>query len=122
MSKVKVYNDNMFDFKQKFRDEFIAIKAGGFVEMDYEDAVTFLGKPHGMKFDGHGHQKPESYKMLRIDGKQIQEDTKVTAFMCHKDGSLHATKELLDKHVNENFLDSLEDQELAETRKKTKRA
>lgn len=126
MSRVKVWNDNVHDFTQKFREETVFIKSKGFIEMDYEDAVTFLGKPFPMKFDGNRIQKPESYKMLRIetrDGKiPLEGETKVVAFKCHKDGTLHATQADLDKHINENFLDSLEDTELAEQRKKTKRA
>lgn len=121
MAQVKVWNDNTYDFAQTLRDEMIKIKAKSFVLMDYEDAVSFKSKPCGMKVDGSGVQLPESYKMIRIEG-EYGATVKDTEMVCHADGKKFHSKTDLEKHVDENFLENLEDKDLAETRKKTKRA
>lgn len=122
MPQVKVWNDNEYDFQQKFRDVIIKVKAKSYIMMDVEDAVSFKSEPCAVKRDGSGVQLPESYKMIRVEGLYGSPTAKVQGDVCHADGSVHHSKESLEKHVNEKFLDSLEDKELAETRKKTKRA
>jgi hypothetical protein len=94
---VKVWNDNHLPFVQDFRGDRIDIPAKGFVEMEYDDANSFLGKPFPMQFDGMGQPKPEGFKQLRIEGGPKFQDTQI-AYKCHIDGSLHGSKEELEKY------------------------
>lgn len=96
-SKVKVWNDNVHPFSQKFKGQEILIPAKNFIEMDYSAAQQFLGKPSPIKRDGMGQQDPVSYKMLRIEGTPKFEN-KVNAYKSHVDGSLHLTQEALEAH------------------------
>lgn len=98
MSLVKVWNDNSHDFEGKFKDQVIKIPARGFIEMEYDEAHSFKSAPHPMQFDGMGQQRPESYKMIRVEGARPQDNT-VLAFRCHMDGSLHPSAEALNAYV-----------------------
>ncbi len=96
--QAKVWNKNVHPFKQKFGSDVIEIPAGGFVEMEYHDAIRFKSKAYPIETDGGNQQKPESYKMLTVEplGDLNKENpTEVTAFKSMVDGSLHATKEAL---------------------------
>lgn len=97
MSTVKLWNRNVHPFSQDFRGEKITIPAGGYIEMDYSDAVAFKSKLSPVYFNGQGVQDPKSYKMLEVDGLPSHDITTV-AFKSHIDGSLHATKEARDAY------------------------
>lgn len=102
----KVWNDNTVDFVQEFKGDKIIVKAKGFIEMEYDEAVSFKSYPFAMKFDGMGQQTKESMKMLRVDGKP-QGGNQVTAYKCHADGSLHSSPEALNAYVQENHTTKL---------------
>ena len=103
MGLVKVYNDNVHPFTQKFKGEVITVPAKSFIEMELEEAVAFKSYPSPMKFDGMGQQDPKSYKMLRVEGSDVAKAVgeRVQAYRCHQDGSLHPTKEALEAHVKQ---------------------
>jgi hypothetical protein len=101
MAMAKVWNDNGLPFTQKFKGTVFTIPAGGFIEMEYEEAVSFKSYPFPMKFDGMGQQTQDSYKMIRVDGKP-DTGNQVVAYKCHADGSLHANPEALNAYVQEN--------------------
>ncbi len=107
MNLAKVWNDNELPFEQKFKDQVIHIPPHDYIEMEYTEAHSFLGAPFAMKFDGMGQQTKDSYKMLRVEGKP-DTDNQVTAFKCHADGSLHASKDALNSYVQKNFSVGLE--------------
>lgn len=117
MSQVKVWNDNVHPFSQKFKGEIINIPAKSFIEMDWDDAMQFKSKGSPMAFDGMNNQKPESYKMLRIEGRPSLED-RVIMYKCHLDGSIHATKDALEAHVKSLSSEVFADEEVVKTRKK----
>lgn len=100
MALVKVWNDNDVDFTQLYKDNRITIPAKGFIEMEWDEAISFKSYPHAMAFDGMGQQLKSSFKMIRVEGKPTQAD-QVVMFRCHKDGSLHASKEALTKYESE---------------------
>lgn len=92
MAFVKVRNLNKHPFKQKHKNgSNIEIPAGGFVEMDEEDAVVFLGQFSPVKLDNKGNHDPRYFKMLKIerDPKQIQKDrdSKPTCPVCREQTS-----------------------------------
>lgn len=97
MNLVKVWNDNVHVFKQKFRGDMVEIPPKSFIEMDWADAHSFKSKGSPMEFDGMGQPKAESFKMIRVEGQPDFQD-KVMAFKSHIDGSLHLTAEALEDH------------------------
>ena len=99
MNFAKVWNDNTVAFTQEFKGETITIPAQSFIEMDYSEAVSFKSYPAPMVFDGMGQQTRESLKMLRVEppANLVGANT-VVAYRCHKDGSLHGSKEELAKY------------------------
>lgn len=110
---VKVWNDNVHDFSQVFKGDRITIKAGEYIEMDYWEAKSFLGKGSPILRDAAGVPRPESFKKLRIEGKPSAFET-VQAFKCHADGTLHATKEALDEYVRAKFSDRIAEESVRE--------
>lgn len=121
-NKVKVWNDNDHPFTQEFKGETVHIPAKKFIEMEWDEAVSFKSYPHSMKFDGMGQQLPESYKMIRVEGKPTTFN-QVVAFKSHKDGSIHATKAALEAYEaqfgEEAFADT-EGAKIAATKRSTK--
>lgn len=122
MAMAKVFNDNKYPYKENFKGQIIEIPPGGFVEMDYEDAVQFKSAfPNILMpdFDGAGNQKPQTFKMIRVDGGI---DTGEEKFICQECGDHLANREALEQHIDKNHLDQLMDQDVANERRKTKRA
>lgn len=67
MAIVKVWNDNTVEHVEKFKDDTVRIPAGGFVEMDYFDAVSFQGQFTGLRMLGPNNPDPRGFKMIRVD-------------------------------------------------------
>ncbi len=75
MAKVKVWNDNKYPHKELYKGDPVVIPAGGFVEMDWEEAVQFKGQFTGMAplkseddgLGGMGEPDPRFFKMIRVD-------------------------------------------------------
>lgn len=85
MAKVKVWNDNVHAHVEDFKGAKIAIPAGGFVEMDWEEAIEFKGQFTPMAPpDCPASEKAKYYKKIRIDGKATVQANPLT---CHADGS-----------------------------------
>lgn len=63
---VKVYNDNVHPYQEKFRDELIKIPAGEFIEMDADEAHYLLSQFSYPVKDGQNVPDPKFFKMLRI--------------------------------------------------------
>lgn len=113
---VKVVNDNVYPYREKFRGKEIYIEPKGSVEMDVNEAHLFLGTmPANIELDANNIQKPTSYKMLRIEqvGTPKSKETTKT-YVCMKDGQEFATQAALDKHIEENYADEIIDEEARE--------
>jgi hypothetical protein len=67
MAMVKVWNKNVFDYREKFRDQHIHIPAGKFIMMDSEEAHIFKGSFCVPLRDQDGNQLPEGFKMISIE-------------------------------------------------------
>jgi len=63
--KVKVWNDNVHEFSQKYRGELLTIPAKKFVEMEREDAIMFMGLANSIKRTADGAPDPAGLKRLR---------------------------------------------------------
>ncbi len=68
MPLVKVFNDNVHPHKERFKGEMIEIAAGGYVEMEYEEAVDFRGQFTGIApISASGAPDPKFFKMIRVE-------------------------------------------------------
>lgn len=114
---VKVWNDNILPFTQKFKDEQINIPSKGFIKMQWDDAQQFLGTYFQPEYDGTGQQKPESYKMLRIEGKPPHLQNVHTETVCAACGDKFASESDLNSHIDRHHLDEMEDQKVAQKRR-----
>jgi hypothetical protein len=108
---VKVCNDNVHPYREKWRGQDIYIEPKGSIKMDLNDANLFLGTmPPNIEVDANNIQKPTSYKMLRIEklgDETVTEETKT--FKCMMDGKEFQTQAALDAHIAENFADDMID-------------
>lgn len=100
MAKVRVYNDNKFPHTEKFRGEYLTIEAGQFIEMEREDAVLFKSAFVPPRYDKGGLQKPESYKMIRLETiKEQAPDAPTSEHICQACGFTAATAAGLKSHI-----------------------
>src|SRR4051812_48653121 len=83
MAQVKVWNDNDHDYKEKFKDNDVVIKAKSFIEMEYYEAHEFKGTFRGVERDGDNQPMPRSFKMIRIEEPKAGEvDAKIETNVC----------------------------------------
>lgn len=113
---VRVYNDNVHPYSEKFNGQNINIPPKGFIEMDFYDANLFLGTmPGNLEVDASGIQKPTSYKMLRIQKEWSSEpQTEVKKYICHACNKDLLTKSAYESHIEEFHLDDFADKETKE--------
>ncbi len=71
MATVKVWNDNIFPFEQVVKGEKIAIPAGEFIEMDYEEAIDFRGMFSPMPPPDYAGDHREFHKMIRVEAPVV---------------------------------------------------
>lgn len=67
MAIVKVWNDHTLEHVEKFKNEVKRIPPGGYIEMDYIDAIEFKGQYFGMRMLGPNHPDPKTFKMIRVE-------------------------------------------------------
>jgi len=115
MAKVRVRNGNKIDHVEMFKGQTIKIPAGGYIEMEDEDAVLFKSQFRTPKFDKSGrNQTLESMKVLSIEPivngaekeKPVAED-----FVCHACGKKAANKAGLLAHIRANHTELMVDDE-----------
>jgi len=119
MTMIKVQNNNEYDYNEKYKGQMISIKAHSFVEMDYEEAVIFLGKAVPIIRLKNGLQDPKSYKMLLISdedkararcvmgGEKSSDQEKV--FVCQACMKEFRTKNGLLKHIKDKHQSQMVD-------------
>lgn len=112
--QVKVWNDNIYTFKQEWRENMIEIPAKSFVMMEEEDAYNFRGTYYPRKLDAGGTQVPQSYKMIRIEKGQnapvMAVKTTIDCPACRQ--SFNSQMEY-DKHAVNDHYAELDDREEA---------
>lgn len=67
MGMVRVWNKNVHDYKEKFRDDHIHIKAGQYILMESEQANIFRGTFSPIVLDADGNKIAEGFKMISIE-------------------------------------------------------
>lgn len=120
MAKVRVYNDNVHTFTQKFMDENIEIEPGKFILMDEHRAVKFKGHYSPIELDGNGQPMPTSFKMIRLE--KIGPDEKPRAiFKCMAcEAPEFQDQVALDAHIDSKHSEVWVDQDFKD--KKSKQA
>ena len=106
----KVHNDNIYPYREKFRDEWIEIPAKGFVEMDQDEALYFVSAFSPIVRDGQNVPDPKFFKMLRIEDPPRAE---APSLMNHATGVQASSLEELNR-VLDKFADRLVKDEDAE--------
>jgi hypothetical protein len=94
MARARVYNDNVHPHRELFKGTQIEIHAGGYVDMDFEDALLFEGQFFPMIKNAGGQQCPTSYKRLRVVALDKVTPAEVP-LVCHATGQKVATTEEL---------------------------
>ena len=120
---VKVYNKNIYEYREVFRDKEYVVPANGFIELDYEEAIKFLGQMSKFKRAKDGTQDPRTFKWLvmdEADKKRVelflrneQEEKAKKVFVCHACGKEFMSKKKLLNHAEEEHADIMvkEDEE-----------
>jgi hypothetical protein len=118
---VKVWNDNKFDYKEKFKGAHISIPAKSFIKMERGEASQFLGTmPASIQVDANGQIRPESYKMLRVEPIGPNDDKPTQELVCMQDGKKFQTQKELDDHIAENYMDKIADEDSRDEFKKSR--
>ncbi len=65
--QVKVWNNNIHPYQEKFRDNLIRIEPNSFVEMDEDEADYFLQTFCPPKKDSQGRPDPLFFKKLKVE-------------------------------------------------------
>lgn len=121
---VKVYNENVYDFSQVFRDKAVFIPAKKFIEMEYDDALSFLGTYSPILKDKDGNHDPRGFKKLRIDETDakkakaemfnIADERAKEVFVCHACGKEFQSKKNLMAHIKRSHSELMVDEEARE--------
>lgn len=120
--QVKVWNDNVHPYTEKFKGKEITIQAGNHVLMDYDEAVMFLGTFAPIYKKGDGTFDAKSFKKLRIDEEDkaavrgnrlhmMDDDKKEKIFVCHACEKEFLTKTGLEKHIKNKHMAEMADKE-----------
>lgn len=108
MSKWRVYNRHPSGLThiEKFKGNVVEIPAGGYVLMDYEEAVQFKGQYFPMLKDAQGAPDPKGFKVIHLEPNEKGENKpEVKEFVCHFDGAKFPTQALLDNYLTKNYAD-----------------
>jgi hypothetical protein len=112
---VKVWNDNKHPYTEKYKGETIHIPAHSYITMDWNEASHFLGTmPSNLLVDNSGKQKPETYKMLRIEHPGQAPKADVKQWACHSCGKDLNTKAAYQAHIEEFHAEDFVDEESKE--------
>lgn len=110
MGQARVWNKNIFPYKEKFKGEEIYIPANGSIIMDLEDAINFKGSYSTIKVDGGNRPLPESYKKIVVEVIDPGQAVEISKLKCQACGVIATDKDNLDAHITEfhfhNLLDS----------------
>lgn len=118
--QVKVHNDNRYPFEQKIAEVTYKIPAGGFIEMDEEEADRLVKAYSPIAVDYDGNAMPQSYKMIRIDEQDLAKarnmraaKTKTGGFFCQACGYVAGNKWELMGHIQDMHSQQWDDPEEA---------
>jgi hypothetical protein len=120
---VRVWNDNVFPFRQVFKGNEIYIGAKKFIEMEETEAYEFRGAYSPIVRDGDGQPTPESYKMIRVEKTDKSAHKPAPAaqeHICQACGKQFGNKKELETHIDSEHIEQLADKEEADKRRSKK--
>ena len=99
--QVKVWNKNVLPYKEKFRDEWINIPAGGYILMEEDQAHLFKGTMGAAPLvDADGNKTPEGFKMISIEKlKPVEPGDELVGSNCQACGKTFTDETQLDSHI-----------------------
>jgi hypothetical protein len=113
-NQVAVFNDNIYPYKEKFKDDEINIPSKGHILMERQEAVQFLGQMNAPVLGADNEHLPQGFKMLRIiQNKKDLEAVESPVIKCHQCNDEFSTQELLDDHIRTEHIDKIEDKDFA---------
>lgn len=104
----KVWNDNIYDFRDTFKEKQIVVPAGKYIEMDPFEANDFVSKFYPIVKDAGGQPDPKSYKKLRkewIYSDQIDQSPKAKEHVCNCCGYKTVNDAELQAHIKSRHAD-----------------
>lgn len=108
--KVKVWNNNTVDWKEKFKGELIVIPSKGYIEMEFYEAHEFKGQFSPINIKGDGTQDPTSFKMIKVDPPvqlEAAESDADEVFPCNVCKKVYTTEGALVKHSEAQHADRM---------------
>lgn len=118
MALVKVWNDNVYPYKELFKGDNILIPPNSYIEMEHDDAILFKGTYCMPKYDAGGAALPETFKKIRItSGTEGAAKQKIEFYKCQACNYEATNMVDLDKHITENHLEQLADTKERDKRK-----
>jgi hypothetical protein len=105
--QARVWNDNQYPHTERFKGQDITIPAGGFIPMDYDEAMEFRGQYTAILTDGEKNPLQEYKKIIRVEKLEDGVDAPLP-LRCHVTGKLASSPEEL-KRMNAEHLDMLAD-------------
>lgn len=122
--QVKVWNDNIYDFKDPdFKGTALVVPSKGYITMDWEEACEFRGKFSPMPPEDHPN--PELFfKMIRVEMPVGGFNADIKAYTCHRTGKtfhdadsyIMHMKKMMDEHRDDFLVDPVAER-LMEQRK-----
>jgi hypothetical protein len=106
---VKVWNENIYPYQEKFRNVLRVIEPKSYIEMDEDEAEYFLSKFTAPIRDSQNRPDPKFFKKLRIE-KPAGYEKQDTRLVCHANGQKVASAQEL-KEVLSNFSHMLADKD-----------
>jgi len=121
MAQAKVWNDNKYEFKQRFMEEDIVIPPKGYIVMDESKAIRFKGQYSPIEIDGNGVPLETSYKMIRIETieKSAKPDAEKFTCMSCSSSDFQSQKDL-DAHIDQSHSHQWADKDHVEKKAKEK--
>ena len=119
--QVKVFNENVHPYSEKFRGKEITIGPNEYIEMDEDEAEYFKGTFTFPVKNGEGLPDPRFFKKIRIE--KLQKTVKEDPLVCHANGQKVASaselKEVLSSFAHLLVKDEKAEEENREQLKKT---
>lgn len=112
-NEVAVFNDNIYPYKEYFRDRWVEIPSKGHIMMDKDEAQLFLGTMNQPVLDADGNHMAQGFKMLKILNDKAPELQRKSELVCNACGQVFHDQSLLEKHILAMHVEQLEDKEAA---------
>lgn len=109
--RARVWNDNVHPHIEMFKEKRIEIAAGGFIEMDYEEAIEFKSSFTVPVTDGEKNPIPMHFKKIRVETGGAP--ATVLPLICHATGKIASSPEELAK-MNAEHVGMLDTESAAE--------